>query len=173
MRSYIIASALLFLTAAPAAAERLQFDHRLHPQLKAVLDSGRTEMVSYDASDPKYLVDRIVIDGKSVSDWNEELEIIARSEQKGMNSAADWFADMRQRFDRRCPNTITIIAQDDASVTFERHSPSCPSERAETGLYRIIAGKHSLFQLAALRKGPISSESKQVWLALMASAHLD
>ena len=163
----------LMLTSVPAAAERLQFNHRLHPQVKAVLDSGRSEMVSFDASDPKYLVDRIVVEGKSVSDWTEEFEIIARSEQKGMNSAADWLADMRRGFDRRCANTISVIAQDYGSITFERHTPSCPAERAESGIYRIVAGKHSLFLLAALRKGPISDESKRLWLALLASAHLE
>jgi len=119
------------------------------------------------------VVDQIVVRGSSITDWTALFEIIARTPKRGMITASDWLLELRARADSLCPNTITIMAQDDQSITFSRHSPACPAERAETGLYRIVAGKRSLFLLAALEKGPISQEAQQQWLAVLQSAHIE
>ncbi|MEY4159464.1 MAG: hypothetical protein RLZZ136_85 [Pseudomonadota bacterium] len=173
MRLLTLVPLVFGLISAPAMAERLQFDHRLSPPLKAVLDSGREDLVHFDASNPKYVVDQIVVRGSSITDWTALFEIIARSPKRDMMTAVDWMAELRARADSLCPNTITVIAQDDHSITFQRQSRACPAERAETALYRIVAGKRSLFLLAALEKGPMDGATQQQWLAVLQSAHLD
>ena len=43
----------LLLLAGPALAEKLVFDHRLSPALKAVLDSGDAAMIDYNTANPR------------------------------------------------------------------------------------------------------------------------
>lgn len=168
-----LATALLVLLATPAQAEKLVFDHRLNPALKEVLDSGDAAKVDYNNANPRYVVDRIAVRGTTANDWQEALEIIARTPAKGMGSAADWMAELRARADKACSNTVTTLAEDAASVTFERQSQPCKSERAPYALYRAVAGKRSLFLLAVLAKQPLDKDSRARWLALLASAHIE
>lgn len=171
---WIVSLAIAFcLGSAPAMAERLQFDHRLYPPLKAVLDSGRTEMIVFDNSNPARLVDFIAVQGRSASDWTEALEIVSIVRPKTVKSAHDWFELLRSQSQARCRATFTPIAHDAQSITYERHSPDCPAERAETGIYRLVAGKRSWFMLSVLSKARMDEAARQQWLALLASAHLD
>ena len=157
----------------PAVAEKLTFDHRLHPGLKAVLDSGDADMIAYNASDPRYVVDLIAVKGKSTADWTEALEIIARSPSKKVKSARDWVAELQAGPVRACHPVDATLAEDQASITVERHAPSCPAARAETTIIRIVQGKRSLFLLSVLVKGVLDQTSRQQWLALLSSAHIE
>ncbi len=160
--------------AVPAQAERLTFDHRLQPQLKAVLDSGDTTRIDYQAGNPRYIVDRIAVQGTSAANWTELLEIIARTPAKGMRSAADWKAELLRQADARCAGRVDVLAQDDASITFERHATAiCPAEPVRRSLYRVVAGKRSLFLLAVHEKGALADDARAQWLAMLALAHLD
>ncbi len=163
----------LLALASPAHAEKLSFDHRLYPPLKEVLDSGNQDMVLFDSSNPRYIIDRIAITGKSAKQWTEALEIIARTPMRDMKTAADWMAELRAKADPKCAYDAKIIAQDDISITFERRMTDCPDERAPIAIYRIIASKRSLFLLAVLEKAEPSAEARKQWLDLLASAHLE
>ncbi|MDE2411311.1 MAG: hypothetical protein KGM18_05985 [Sphingomonadales bacterium] len=165
---------LLMLAAAmPARAEKLVFDHRLYAPLKAVLDSGDNDMIAYNASNPRYVVDLIAVKGKSASDWSEALEIIARSPAKGVRTARDWRAELDARPDGACKATTIPIAEDAASLTFERQMPGCPAARAVTTYSRILGGKRSLFMLTVLFKTAPDESTRQQWLALLQSAHIE
>lgn len=173
----IFASALAaLLAAAPVAAhaEQLEFDHRLYPALKQVLDSGDAGMVKFDASNPRRLVDLIAVRGKSAKAWTEALEIVATVPFPQLGSAQAWMEFQRDGAIKRCPGastpTFKVIAQDAVSITFERQSPGCRAERAETGIYRLLTGKRSWFQLAVLSKTPLDPGARDQWLALLASA---
>jgi hypothetical protein len=173
MKALKLVPYVLLLLAAPAQADKLVFDHRLYPPLKAVLDGGQQDMVFYDSSNPRYVVDRIAITGKSATDWTEALEIIARTPTRTVRTVADWIAELRRQADRVCRNQVSTIAEDAMSVTFERRSPNCPGERAPVAIYRIVAGQRSLFMLAVLSKGELTETARSQWLALLASAHPD
>jgi hypothetical protein len=164
----------LLLLAIPGAAyaEKLTFDHRIYPPLHAVLDSGRTEMILFNDSNPKYVTDRIAVQGSSVDHWTEALDIIVRVRKSKMNSAGDWAAQIQQAARLRCASIFTTIAQDAQSITFERHSSGCPAGTALTGLYRIVTGKKSLFLLNPLAMGEMSGPAREQWLELLRSAHL-
>jgi hypothetical protein len=173
MRRILLPALALIASTTPARAEKLEFDHRLYPPLQEVLDSGDKDMLLFDDRNPARLVDLIAIRGKSAKNWTEALEIVALVRPRDVSTAKDWFEIIRTTANRRCPNTISIIAEDAVSVTFQRLSPNCPAERAETGLYRLVAGQRSWFQLAVLVKGEMDETSRGQWLALLASAHLD
>jgi hypothetical protein len=159
--------------ASPAQAERLVFDHRLYPPLKAVFDSGDQGMIAFNASNPRYVVDLIVAKGASTANWSEALEIIARSPGKPVRTARDWAAELQTGTDRGCKVDLTPIADDETSLTFSRHVTDCPQARAETTITRIVQGKRSLFLLSALFKGVPDETTRQQWLALLASAHIE
>ncbi|MFM5906231.1 MAG: hypothetical protein ACKOPO_01365 [Novosphingobium sp.] len=163
----------LLLIATPARAEKLQFDHRLYPPLQQVLDSGDKNKLAFDSSKAGRFVDFIAVKGKSTRNWTEGFEIVAISRPRDMAGARDWMALIRKASDARCPNTVTVIAEDEMSVTFERHSPKCSAERSETAIYRLVAGKRSWFQLTVLAKTPLTTAARDQWLALLASARLD
>ena len=174
MKSRAVLGLVLLALAVPAKAERLTFDHRLQPRLKAVLDSGDTSRVDYNAANPRYVIDRIAVQGASAQDWTEQLEIIARTPAKGMRSAAEWIAELTRAADARCAGQVAELARDANSITIERSTTgTCAGEPVRLSLYRAVAGKRSLFLLGVHKKGPLSDADRAAWLAMLASAHLD
>jgi hypothetical protein len=163
----------LLLVAVPALAEKLTFDHRLSPPLKAVLDGGDAGMIDYNNANPRNVVDLIAVRGKSAHDWAEALVIIARTPDRKVASAAAWAVELQREAQGKCHSTFTELARDEMSVTFERRSTGCPEGYPPIALYRAIAGKRSLFLLAVLVKDDLSESSRSQWLALMSSAHLE
>ena len=172
-RARLLFGFVLALCAAPLLADKLVFDHRLVPALKAVLDSGDPAMISYDNRNPRNVVDLIAVKGKSAKDWQEALVIIARLPDKKIATPADWLAQLQRDAAKQCPAVFTTIAQDASSVTFERRSTGCRAGYPPVALYRVAAGKPSLFLLAAMTKTDFSPAARAQWLALMASAHLE
>lgn len=167
-----ILCALSLLAATPAHAEKLLFDHQLYPRIGEVLDSGRKEMVLYDDSNPRYVYDRIALQGTSAQDWTEALEIIVRTPDKAVRTAGDWLSQMRGQSAPGCAGQFTPITQDQTSLTFMRQTPACAGAPAETALYRIVAGRKSLFLLGARYKGTMAPAMRERWLSLLASARV-
>lgn len=163
---------VFFFLAAPAFGERLQFDHRLYPPLQKVLDGGDPNMLHFNDKNPARLVDLIAIKGKSAKNWTEALEIVAIRRPGDVTTARGWMDMLQQQSVARCRASFEVISEDQDSVTFERLSPECPEERAEQEIYRLVAGKRSWFQLVVLVKGRLDAQSRQQWLALLASAKL-
>lgn len=156
-----------------AHAEKLSFDHRLYPPLKAVLDGGDPAMIDYNGSNPRYVTDLIAVKGKSAANWTEALEIIARVPTRNARTAREWAATLKAATPEGCKAQVTTIAEDETSITFSRSLPDCPQARAETTITRIVQGKRSLFLLSALVKGKPDEATRVQWLALLASAHLE
>jgi hypothetical protein len=165
----------LLLLAMPAAAfaERLHFDHRLYPSLKAVFDNDRDEMIAYDNSNPKYVIDRIAIQGKSATDWTEAFDIVVRTPSKKIATAEDWLAEIKAKVGKSCASEFSIIAQDTNSLTFSRRSTDCGPDKVQFALYRIVKGERNLFMLNAINRGDMENQKRQQWLALLASARLE
>ena len=175
-RSFTLRSApvlAMAMLAAPVSAEQLSFDHRLVPPLKAVLDGGNAAMIDYNASNPRYVTDVIAVRGRSASDWDEALVIIVRTPNRQVGTVQAWQDDLRRDAARRCEATLSSIASDAISATFERSSATCPGDYPPHAIYRIVQGQRSLFLLAVLSREVISPQAREQWLALLASAHLE
>jgi hypothetical protein len=173
MRNLFIA--FLLSTALPSAvfAEQLKFDHRLYPPLKDVFDKNRQEMIYFNNSDPKYVVDRIAVRGTSADDWTEALNIIARSRSRNVKSSDDWFEEIRTQAEKACPSRFEVVARDSNSITFSRRSTDCEKDKVQFALYRIVGGKRSLFLLNAVNRDDMTDAARQQWLALLQSARLE
>ena len=161
------------LSASPALAERLLFDHRLSPPLKAALDSKDAGKISYNDRNPRYVVDIIAVRGKSASDWTEALMIIARTPNRKVRTAAEWKAELRGEAERRCPSEIRTLAEDANSITFERRSTGCPADYPPIAIYRAVAGKRSLFLLAVMVRDDLGDLAQRQWLDLLGSARIE
>lgn len=163
---------LLCAVSTPAFAERLNFDHRLYAPLKAVFDQKRSEMITYDNSNPRYVIDRIAIKGKSASDWNEALDIIVRVPSRGVKTADDWFAEIKAKTGKACASQFEVIAKDPLGITFSRRSTNCGADKVQFALYRIVTGPKSLFMLNAIHRADMDEHTQQQWIALLGSAQL-
>jgi hypothetical protein len=172
MKYYLLALGSILALASPAMAERLNFDHRLYPPLKAVFDDDRDEMITYDNSNPKYVIDRIAIQGKSAADWTEALDIVARTPSRDVKTADDWFKEIQTKTAKSCNSEFTVIAQDENSITFSRRSTMCGKDKVQTALYRIVTGERSLFLLNPIYRGEMDETMKLKWLGVLASARL-
>lgn len=164
---------MLLIFAAPASAERLLFDHRIYPPLRAIFDAGRNDMIAHDRSDPKYIVDRVAILGQSLDDWIEAMDIIARSPSKEVKTKEAWVAEIKAKAQAACPSVFETLAQDDISITFSRRSTGCGADKVQFALYRIVAGKRNMFLLNPIRRGDMSDTVRQQWLDLLKSARLE
>lgn len=173
IRQALLLVAPLIALSTPAHAERMLFDHQIDPRIGEVLDSGRKEMILYDASNPAYVYDRIAIQGSSAENWTEALEIIVRTPGKAVRSPGDWVQQISATSAPTCPSQVTPLSQDKSSLTFMRQSPACAGSPAETALYRIVAGRKSLFLLGARYKGEMPQAARARWLEVLASARID
>jgi hypothetical protein len=175
MRFWVVPFFVLALISfsAPAFAERLHFDHRLYPELKAVFDKNQSEMIAYDNRNPSYVVDRIAVQGKSASSWTEALDIIARAPTKDVATVNDWRREIELKVSKACASTFETIASDNFSITFSRRSINCGADKVQVALYRIVKGPKSLFLLNPIYRGDMDEAMRQKWLALLASARLE
>lgn len=172
MKLFRLAPILLLASAMPAAAEQLNFDHRTYPPLKAVLDSGRQEMVLFNSSNPKYVVDRIAIQGSSAKQWTEALDIIARTPGDKVKTIDDWYGEIREKAIKACASLFEELARDNNSVTFARRSTNCGKDKVQTALYRIVAGKRNLFLLNPIYRGEMDAAMREQWLGLLKTAQI-
>lgn len=159
--------------ASPAYAEQLKFDHRLSPPLKAVFDAGDPDKIDFNDSNPRYVKDLIAIEGKSAKDWTEALLIVARSPDKQVRNVSQWVAELQAEGQRRCTSAFRAVAEEQNSVTFERRSSGCAVGYPPVALYRVVAGKKSLFLLGFLHKSEPSAQAQAQWRAVLASATIE
>ncbi len=161
------------LSATPAAAERLQFDHRLSPSLKAAFDANDPALIDFNDKNPRYVTDLVAMRGKSAQDWIEALLIVARTPSKSVRTPAAWRDELQTEARRRCASTFEVLAEDEASITFERRSTGCPPGYAATAVYRLVAGKRSLFLLGFMAKDAVGERTRGEWRAVLASARIE
>lgn len=164
---------LLSVVSTPVSAERLHFDHRLYAPLKAIFDDNREEMIAYDNSNPRYVVDRIAIQGKSASDWTEALDIIVRVPSRDVKTADDWLEEIKAKAGKACASQFEILAKEEGSITFSRRSNNCGADKVQFALYRIVKGKKSLFLLNAIQRSDMDEQVRMQWMALLNSARLE
>lgn len=170
---YAAMAAAFLLTTTPARADKLTFDHRLYPALKESLDRNDPEVIAYDASNPRYVVDLILIKGASTRNWDEALQIIARSPTRKVSSVQEWRAEIDSKVPRGCAAEAKTIASDVADTMFERAYGDCPGQVPRLTMTRIMKGKRSLFLLSFMSRSLPDEETRRQWIALLQSAHID
>jgi len=168
-----VAMVLGMLGAGNAHAEKLEVDHRIYPPLKAALDNPNDNTVYFDSSRSGRLFDRILVAGNSAEhDWTEALELVVTRRDARARTPAEWLSRFRPGKESVCPAAVSLLAQDDASVTFALTAPDCSAGPPLTGLYRVFYGRKSVYLIGAKYKGAMTTTQREQWLALLASARL-
>jgi len=164
--------AAALLSAAPAAAERLDIDHRLYAPLHAAMESPTDQTLLYEQQATR-VFDRILIAGTSASsDWREALEISVYARPRGLDRPDQWLAAFSPASESTCPAAVHELARDANSLTFALDAQPCATGTRLTGLYRVVLGRRSVYLVGAKLKGEMAAEQRAQWLSVLASARL-
>jgi len=164
----------LALAASPAHAEKLNIDQRIYPRLNAAMNDNRPGSVYFKDASPKYILDRILIQGKSATNWREALEIIVMRRDQKLLDVAAWYDPYVAKEQAACQSEWSEIGRDASSVTFTQHAADCPKGSGElTGIYRMVMSNSTIYILKGLYRGVPDAVSRQQWLDLLASAHVE
>lgn len=166
--------ALLGLSAASAAgAERLDIDHRLYSPLSSALERPHDGSVFYQASPTGRILDRILVRGTSAEhDWTEALELVTVPRKSERKTPQEWFAAFQAASESTCPANVTVLGEDENSITFSLDAPPCATGTPLSGLYRVIYGRKTVYVVSAKLKGTMAADQRQQWLGLLNSAKL-
>ena len=170
-RPMVVACALL--SAGMAQAERLDIDHRLYAPLHAAIEQPREGSVFYQASPSGRQFDRILVHGTSAEhDWTEALELVVTPRKSERKTPQEWLAAFQTASESSCPANVTLLDEDDSSITFSLDAPPCSTGTPLSGLYRVIYGRKTVYVVSAKLKGQMRAEQRQQWLGLLNSAKL-
>ena len=171
MRRFVLALILLGM-AMPAHAEQLLFDHRLYPPLEAAFDSKRDDVILFERRPDGVQFDRIMVQGRSVSDWDEAMEITVSKRSRKQATAQEALDSWRKAQDATCPAQWSELARDDGSITVEQTTPPCTGAPARQAIWRLMLGPRSVFVIGGVYRGMMPAPMRQSWLALLASARI-
>ncbi|MBC2660652.1 hypothetical protein H7F50_02730 [Novosphingobium flavum] len=161
------------MTAAAAQAERLDIDHRLYAPLHAAMEQPHEGSIFYQASPSGRQFDRILVNGTSAEhDWTEALELVVVPRKGERKPPQEWFAAFQAASESTCPANVTVLGEDESSITFSLDAPPCSTGTPLSGLYRVIYGRKTVYVVSAKLKGQMPADQRQQWLGLLNSAKL-
>ncbi len=169
----IVLALMLLGMAMPAHAEQLLFDHRIYPPLEAAFESKRDDVILFESRPNGVQFDRIMVQGRSVSDWDEAMEITVSKRSRKQGTAQEAFDSWRKTQDAGCPAQWNELARDDGSITIEQTTPTCANAPAHQAVWRLMLGARSVFVIGGVYRGAMPTAMRQSWLALLASARID
>lgn len=170
---HLLLAALGLLTTGTARAERLDIDHRLYQPLNTALQQPHDGSVFYQAGPSGRIFDRILVRGSSAEhDWTEALELTTVPRKAERKTPQEWFAAFQAATETTCPAKVTVLGEDDRSITFALDAPPCTTGTPLSGLYRVIYGRKTVYVVSAKLKGPMAADQRQQLLTLLNSARL-
>lgn len=171
---FALVLAVTLVAAAKVHAETVYFDYDAYPPLaRAMAPADGTEPTVFTQDRaPVYVLTRVVVEGASAQDWSESLDITDTRRRDAPRTVARWYEEFRATGETSCPSEWTVLAEDKASMTFERVSGDCPPHVAQHALYRVLYGRSEVFTLVATRKGSMDEATREAWLKVLGSANL-
>ncbi len=164
--------AMLASISSPALAERLTLDHRSYPALSQAVMSARDDAIFYQDASPDFVLDRIMVRGRSASDWDEAIEMIVYPRGRKLSKLEDWYRGYTSAEQRSCPSRWTVIRQDEGGITFSRDRAQCADQSGQSRLYRAFMGKRHVFLVGGLYRGEMPEANKAQWLVVLDSARV-
>lgn len=170
---HLLLATLGLATAGTARAERLDIDHRLYAPLHTAMEQAHEGSVFYQATPSGRILDRILINGTSAEhDWTEALELVVAPRKSERRTPQEWFSAFQAASETNCPADLTVLSEDDTSITFSLDAPPCSTGTPLSGLYRVIYGRKTVYVVSAKLKGSARAEQREQWLGLLNSAKL-
>ncbi len=123
---------------------------------------------------PKVLITRFVLEGESIDQWTEAVEILNYLKKNLPQNPELMYASLKERREKRCPNTVTnIIKKDESSILYEMKTSNCPPNPDEHSITKILYGKINVFTLIYTAKvKELDAAKRDLWLNDLSSAYI-
>jgi hypothetical protein len=93
-------------------------------------------------------VQRFVIEGESIDQWTEAVEILNFLKKNLPQNPELMYASLKEKREKCCPDTVTnIIEKDESSILYEMKTSNCPPNPDEHSITKILYGKINVFTL--------------------------
>ena len=168
---FLAVTALLFATLPVHAKERLSWDYTGYEKLAALFDSELGPLYGEKENRRTYHL-RFVVEGESLEDWTEILELISTWRKHEPDSVQLWLERFQAQGNETCPSEWTTIDEQADSIIFRRTAKDCQEFDDQDALYKIVFGKKKVFVLFATVKGEMDEVSRDGWLAVLRSAEV-
>jgi len=172
-----LASILLAVTALPLttssvhAAERLSWEYAGYEKLATLFDSEAGPLYGEKEDRRRYLL-RFVVEGDSLEEWTEILEIVSTLRKHEPDNVKLWYERFQAQGNETCPSEWTTIEERADSITFRRTSKDCQGFDDQDALYKVVYGKKKVFALFATIKGEMDEADRDGYLTVLNSAEV-
>lgn len=168
---FLALAALLLATLPVHARERLSWDYTGYDKLEALFTSEAGPLYGEKQDRRTYHL-RFVIEGESLEDWTEILEIIDTHRKNEPDTAHLWLERFRTQGNETCPSEWTTIDEQADSIIFRRTAKDCEGFDDQDALYRVLYGRKNVFLIFATMKGDMDEISRDGWLTVLRSAEI-
>lgn len=167
-----LAVTLVLLANLPAhAAERLSWEYTGYDKVAALFDSEDGPLHGEKQDRRRYLL-RFVVEGDSLEDWTEILELISTWRKHEPDNVQLWLERFQAQGNETCPSEWTTIDEQADSIIFMRTARSCQGFDDQDAIYKVAYGKKKVFVLFATVKGEMDEVGRNGWLTILRSAEV-
>ena len=166
------ALATLLLTSFPVhGKERLSWDYSGYEKLAALFTSEPGPLYGEKQNRRSYHL-RFVVEGESLEEWTEILEIIDTHRRDEPDNTHLWFERFQAQGNETCPSQWITIDEKADSIIFRRTAKNCHGFDDQDALYRVLYGEKNVFLIFATQKGEMDAVSREGWLNVLQSAEI-
>lgn len=168
----LLVMAIFLLTSLPAnARERLSWDYSVYDKLNTLFTTGEGPLYGEKQGRRTYHL-RFVVEGESLQDWTEILEIINTDLRDEPDEVGAWFERFRVQGNKTCPSDWVVIEEQSDSIIFQRTAKNCQGFDDQDAVYRVLYGKKNVFVIFATLKGEMDEASRMGYLNVLRSAEV-
>jgi len=168
----VMAALALSLASFPVhARERLSWDYSGYDKLQTLFDTESGPLYGERSVGRAYHL-RFMVEGESLQEWTEILEIINTRRRDEPDDARSWLERFQKQGNETCPSDWTTIEEQPDSITFRRTAKNCQDFDDQDAIYRVLYGKNNVYLILATRKGEMDKASREGWLNVLRSAEI-
>ena len=167
----LAAIALLLTSFSVLAKERLSWEYTGYEKLATLFESEPGPLYGERENRRTYHL-RFVVEGESLEDWTEILEIMSTWRKHEPESVQLWLERFQAQGNETCPSKWTTIDEQASSIIFRRTAKNCQGFDDQDALYKVMYGKKKVFLIFATMKGEMDETSRDGYLAVLRDAEI-
>jgi hypothetical protein len=167
----LAATALLLTSFSVLAKERLSWEYTGYEKLATLFDSEPGPLYGERENRRTYQL-RFVVQGESLEDWTEILEIMSTWRKHEPENVQLWLDRFKTQGNETCPSNWTTIDEQASSIIFRRTAKNCEGFDDQDALYKVLYGKKKVFLIFATMKGEMDETSRDGYLTVLREAEI-
>lgn len=168
---FLAVTALLLASLSVHAKERLSWEYTGYEKLATLFDSEAGPLYGERENRRTYHL-RFVVEGESLEDWTELLEIISTWRKHEPDTVQLWLERFQAQGNETCPSKWTTIDEQARSIIFRRTAKDCQGFDDQDALYKVLYGKKKVFLIFATMKGEMDEISHDGYLTVLRAAEI-